>query len=290
MRRAVAGSLCALALLAPPAHAADWWSRLWQNADQRGERLLRDGDAAAAAQTFADPRRRAYADLRAGHFAAAASGFGRFDDSDAHYNRGNALARAGRLKDALAAYDAALARDPGNRDARHNRELVKRALQRQQPPDSRHSPPGADGQSDGSRHDRPGQNRDRGGNTSGKPGQSAPSGGNARAGKEPPKAGEGGANGIGSESTPTPPARTAAGSAGDSGHARNDARAQAGKPAADTLEAPRGQPGAGSPATPPTEKQLAEDQWLRRIPDDPGGLLRRKFMIEHLMREQGDTP
>jgi len=41
-----------------------------------------------------------------------------------------------------------------------------------------------------------------------------------------------------------------------------------------------------TPKTPPTEKQLAQAQWLRSIPDDPGGLLRRKFMIEHYMRQQ----
>ncbi len=39
----------------------------------------------------------------------------------------------------------------------------------------------------------------------------------------------------------------------------------------------------------PSEKQLAQDQWLRRIPDDPGGLLRRKFMIEHLMKQQQEA-
>ena len=42
---------------------------------------------------------------------------------------------------------------------------------------------------------------------------------------------------------------------------------------------------AGGP--PRNEQQLSQDQWLRRIPDDPGGLLRRKFMIEHLIK-QGD--
>jgi Ca-activated chloride channel family protein len=39
-----------------------------------------------------------------------------------------------------------------------------------------------------------------------------------------------------------------------------------------------------------TEQQLALDQWLRQIPDDPGGLLRRKFLIEHLMRQQQVQP
>lgn len=34
------------------------------------------------------------------------------------------------------------------------------------------------------------------------------------------------------------------------------------------------------------ETELAPDQWLRLIPDDPSGLLRRKFMLEHLRRQQ----
>jgi len=32
------------------------------------------------------------------------------------------------------------------------------------------------------------------------------------------------------------------------------------------------------------EERQALEQWLRRIPDDPGGLLRRKFMLEHQRR------
>ena len=42
--------------------------------------------------------------------------------------------------------------------------------------------------------------------------------------------------------------------------------------------------------SPQTEQQLALEQWLRQIPDDPGGLLRRKFMIEHWMKQQQGQP
>lgn len=34
------------------------------------------------------------------------------------------------------------------------------------------------------------------------------------------------------------------------------------------------------------ETELTHEQWLRLIPDDPSGLLRRKFMLEHLRRQQ----
>jgi Ca-activated chloride channel family protein len=39
-----------------------------------------------------------------------------------------------------------------------------------------------------------------------------------------------------------------------------------------------------------TEEQQAAEQWLRRIPDDPGGLLRRKFLYQYRQRaEQTDN-
>jgi Ca-activated chloride channel homolog len=41
---------------------------------------------------------------------------------------------------------------------------------------------------------------------------------------------------------------------------------------------------------PPSEQNLALDQWLRTIPDDPGELLQRKFMIEHLMKQKDTGP
>lgn len=39
-----------------------------------------------------------------------------------------------------------------------------------------------------------------------------------------------------------------------------------------------------------SEERLAAEQWLRRIPDDPGGLLRRKFLYQYRQRQQpGDA-
>ncbi len=35
------------------------------------------------------------------------------------------------------------------------------------------------------------------------------------------------------------------------------------------------------------EKQQAKEQWLRLIPDDPAGLMREKFLRDHLRREEG---
>ncbi|HGG60300.1 MAG TPA: hypothetical protein ENK26_10375 [Gammaproteobacteria bacterium] len=37
--------------------------------------------------------------------------------------------------------------------------------------------------------------------------------------------------------------------------------------------------------TEPPKQNL--DQWLQQVPDDPSGLLRRKFMLEHLRNKKG---
>ena len=39
------------------------------------------------------------------------------------------------------------------------------------------------------------------------------------------------------------------------------------------------------------EAQQALEQWLRRVPDDPGGLLRRKFRYQTIQRlRNGEEP
>jgi Ca-activated chloride channel homolog len=73
------------------------------------------------------------------------------------------------------------------------------------------------------------------------------------------------------------------------GQAQNQAGDNA-PPAArgSTLKGSEPQP-SGPRASPPSEQALSTDQWLRQIPDDPAGLLRRKFLIEHMIK-QGTQP
>ena len=35
------------------------------------------------------------------------------------------------------------------------------------------------------------------------------------------------------------------------------------------------------------EKEQSKKQWLRVIPDDPGGLMREKFLRDYLKRQRG---
>ena len=97
---------------------------LWLTPDQQGEWLARRHRYEEAAERFRDPMRRGVALYRAGRFKEAAAAFGRVDGARAAYDRGNALVMAGKYADAIASYDRALGRRPHWHQAQANRELA----------------------------------------------------------------------------------------------------------------------------------------------------------------------
>ncbi|WP_372985100.1 VWA domain-containing protein [Marinobacter sp.] len=250
-------ALLILPLMPEPARAASWDS-LWQREDQRAPELIRK-DPEQAARELETPSWRAPALYRSGEYEQAAKLFGSLDGPEADYNRGNALARAGKLEQALDAYESALAQAPEMEDARHNRDLVEQLLEQQQ----------QDQQDQGGSQDNPSQQGD-----------------DQQAGQQPSPSGEDPSgqsdsrqdSGQGEqESDPAQPQQDpASGQQGESGEQQDGQQAQA--PAA-ISETPLSQ---------------GQEQWLRRIPDNPGGLLRRKFLQQYQERQtppaEGDTP
>ncbi|HMM75829.1 MAG TPA: VWA domain-containing protein [Gammaproteobacteria bacterium] len=253
-------------LLAPrPAAAFDWWF----TPDQAGQRAFEREDYAAAAQRYADPAWRAAARYRAGDYAAAARELDGRKDAESLYNRGNALARQGRYDEALAAYDAALQAQPSHDDAKYNKALIEDLRRRQQsPPEQR---PQERQQSEGEKQ--------QGGGDQGS-GQS-----------QDESAREGQGSGDEEESMPRPqrdetanrePEQDAEHSA--QSRAAQDARrgAAAGDAASEDADARRAEAAeADADAAGRREDAMAAEQWLRQVPDDPGGLWRRKFRYQY---------
>ena len=111
---------------------ASIWQDLWQNPDQQGLEALDAGDAAAAQSLFEDSQWRGSAAYRAEDYASAIGEFIGQDSPDAHYNRGNALAKSGDLEGAIDAYNRALELQPEMEDALANRDLVEKLQQQQE--------------------------------------------------------------------------------------------------------------------------------------------------------------
>jgi Ca-activated chloride channel family protein len=114
---------------------------LWLTPDQQGRRAFERGDFKAAAERFEDPMWKGLACYRAGDLPCAVDSWSRLETPEANYDLGNALARLGEYKLAVAAYDQALATRPAFDDARANRELVRSAMRKPKPDEQTEEPP-----------------------------------------------------------------------------------------------------------------------------------------------------
>lgn len=255
--------------LPQPAHALSW-DALWKNNNQIAAEKFALDNPQAAAELFTDPQWQAAAHYRAGQFDQAAQALSGINTSDANYNRGNALAKLGKINEAISAYDEALKLDPDNEDARYNRDqLLKQQQQQnnQQQQDNTGQNKAGDAKQDQSGDKQSGQQQpgDQSDNTSGNTSQNKPSDQN--------KPGE------------SASADNQANSKPDAAK-QHDQTSQQTQPAADPAQ-PSPQQDQKQPeqaitsADKPDVTQQATEQWLRKIPDDPGGLLRRKFKYQY---------
>ncbi|MEJ6773142.1 MAG: VWA domain-containing protein [Porticoccaceae bacterium] len=114
-----------------PVEALDW-KDLWQTPDQQGAQALEDGDLEAAQSLFNDSQWRGSAAYKAGNYDQAIDDYLGAETADAHYNRGNSLAKSGDLEGAIEAYNQALKQQPEMEDAAANRDLVEKLKEQQE--------------------------------------------------------------------------------------------------------------------------------------------------------------
>ncbi|MDI1251758.1 VWA domain-containing protein [Thermomonas sp.] len=254
-------------------------SKLWKRSDQLDYAGMQQGIEA----------------YREKNYKQAIEHFSDLHGADAQYNLGNALAQAGRLDDAIAAYDRALKLQPEMRDAVENRRAVEAARKRKPPPDGKsQQDKQKNSQQDkqqkpgqGEQQDKPqGKQDDKQQDQHGEGGQdSQPKQGQAQPGKQdqqvdPSKPGQ-------SPSKQDAPQPQDAKSQADADAAQRKRMQEAlGK------QTPADKPGKQTKAQSETaeqrERRLANQAQLQRVPDDPGALLRARFRLEYQRRQQLD--
>jgi Ca-activated chloride channel homolog len=252
------------------------WQDLWQRPDQQALKAYQQQDYAKAAEKFENPDWQAAAHYKAGEYDKALKTYQSEAKQTAEnfYNQGNALAQSGQLKEALAAYEQALKLNPNDADAKFNKDLVEKELEKQkeqqdkqdnkdnkqeqnadqQKSDKQQGSDNKDQQNQQSEQQEQQTKEEQSSQTEEEKQQQKQEKGQDDLAKQEE---------VKSKEQPKPQEQQSAEQEKD--------------------DAKKTTPQAAQPGDAPAkdEKQQANEQWLNRIPDDPAGLLKRKFKYQY---------
>ncbi|MCK5893960.1 MAG: VWA domain-containing protein [Endozoicomonadaceae bacterium] len=260
-------------LTQPDTSYADIWTDLWHSADQRASALLQEGKADQATETFSNLQWKAQAQYQAKQYEAAAQGFSQWENADGYYNQGNALALAGKLQDSIAAYQKALELKPDMDDAKNNAEQVNKLLEQQQQQQQKQQPDQGDGQASSTQQaggEQQGDQKQAGEKASDASQDESPDNNTDPSDKNSPPQSSDKQEDSNNDQPPN--------------HEQADQRDSPPKQE-NTEEEPNNQFPSDSDETADQQPRQDVENWLRRIPDDPGGLLRRKFQQQQQQRK-----
>ncbi|MGK0298422.1 MAG: Ca-activated chloride channel family protein [Gammaproteobacteria bacterium] len=233
------------------------WDELWLRTDQIAKQELDKGEIETAAEMFEDPAWKGAAHYRAGNFDDALKFLQETEGVENKYNLGNTLARKGMYEQAISLYDEVLAENPDNEDAKYNKELLEKELEQQQEEQQQPQESMSDENQEEQDQEQQNQNQDDSQQDQQQSDQQDEMDPNEdQQQQETEQQSE--------DAEEQPP---------------EEQNEDPGQP--EPLQANQDQA---------EEEKQATEQWLRRIPDDPGGLLRRKFLMQYQQKQRDRVP
>lgn len=300
---------------------------LWKTKDQQAYEKQQAGDFEGAAELYASEKHKAEALYRSGEYEQAASLYKKHPDATSSFNKGNSLAKANKLDEAIAAYEEALALDPTLEDAAFNKKLVEELKQQQsQQSQSSDQEAGENGQQEQSQNS-DSQNDSENSNNSGSGDQGEQQNNsdstkeqsdakNESSSQEQSQSGQSATDENRRSDSEQSPNSSTPQSAEDI-EQRNEEQKQQAEQAQQNAEQEQNSPSDGTPnglsqsdlealdnqdkeqlndgsmaieGDLSSEEQQSYEQWMRRVPDDPSGLLRRKFEQQSRQRSRESNP
>ena len=233
------------------------WNDLWKTRDQQAKEAMESGDYDKAIELFEDSEWLAAAHYKAGNYRQSANGYNNNSNIDHLYNHANSLAKIGKFEEAIENYEKVIAEEPNAEDALYNLNLLKDLLSENQSSEENND----DGQS--SEEASTGeQSQQQNGDES----EQSDNEGNSKTGDSD------------NESDANPNQKL---SNEEDIEAIEKELERAAEENSNQEPQQEDNNESGIEGRMAQEQQQAMEQWLRRIPDDPGGLLRRKFRYQY---------
>lgn len=262
-----------VALMSPEPSYAFELENLWRSNDQKAMRTFNAGDAKRAAEQFKDDRWKSSAHYRAGDYNEALDAMKQPANSDDFYNRANALAQLGRYPEAIKAYDEALELDADNNDASYNRELIKKEMQQQQG-----QPQGDQSEDDQSKDSQ--QQDQESSDSNSQPSEQGEQQDQQQKEAESQQQSSDAEQQQAQQDPSQPSDEQQQNNEDEANQALQDAQQQDQATDEDNHEESLSM-NETSDNEAFDEDEQAIEQWLKRVPDDPGQLLRRKFHYQY---------
>jgi Ca-activated chloride channel family protein len=261
------------------------------NNNQAAMKKFKDNPAAAAEQ-FKDSNWKASSLYKAQNYQAAldewqSSASGQGFNAENLYNQANALAHLNRLDEALAAFDKVLDNNPDHEDAKFNKQKVENMIKQQdsqsdsskQSDDSKDSQKQDGEQQDGQQQDgqkQEGQNKD-GEQSEAKQDQQSDNPANQQ-----------GENGKEENNEQQKAESKDSENPNDPANDEKNVQQQQNKQATESGKEQQDEFLSDAEIAKNAEQEQAMQQWMERIPDDPGGLLRNKFLYQYKNRNRNE--
>ena len=266
-RKGILSIALLLMLPFPKSSHALSWDDLWQTPNQQAQQAFQRGQFDKAAEEFDNPEWKAAAQYKAKQYDRVLETLKNINSADSLYNQGNALAQAGRLQEAIAAYNKALSVQPHHADAKFNKELIEKELkkqqqeqQQQQKGENQQSSPQSQQYENGESSENSGDRNEPTSDNS----ESRHSAEQSSSAEKKP----------GRDSEPQKDI--------EKGEKAQQAQDQGNeKTKEDTVQSAQ-----SAEKKSQDEAEQANEQWLKRIPDDPAGLLKRKFLYQYGQRDR----
>ncbi len=243
------------------AHAFEL-NQLWKNQNQQARELFQKNNAGEAAKLFSDKKWKAAAQYKSGQYKKALESYQQLDQSnpDILYNLANTQAQLGQYDKALENYNKLIEENPNHGDAKHNRDQVEKLQQKQDKEDSK----------DSSSKD----NKDDASDKKSDEGQSSDDNKSDSDKKD--------------SEQKSSDSKESDNKSSDKNKEKSQEDAKQQEPSSDKKNKDNAQESIQDNEL-SKEQQQANEQWLRRIPDDPGGLLRRKFKYQSQQRQNSNS-
>lgn len=275
-RRGLLSLFFILLLPFPESSYAFGWQDLWLTQEQQAQQKFQDENYLEAAEQFTDPAWQAAAKYKSDKTLSEDEQMLQATTDTGFYNQGNVLAKSGQLEKAIESYKQALKLNPANADAKHNKEIIEKELEKQQQQENQEN-------NQDQNQDKDQENKDQSGDQEQQDQQSQDS--NDQEQKSEDQSEQQAEN-----SEQQNPENDQQQDASEQEQEKDKDSEQAEAKAADETEDQEQDETEAvqekDADAQQDEQQQANEQWLKRIPDDPSGLLKRKFKYQYGRQQQ----